>query len=126
MANKIKGSFTEDHQHINGSLVNTDVHISGKLSGETGTKDYNKLRNKPSINGEELVGDRTIIEDRTFVYEKNLPSSVWHVKHNLEKYPAVTVVDSAGTEVIGAIDYIDLNNVTLTFVGSFSGKAFFN
>lgn len=137
MSDKIVGNLTEEHQHINGSLVNTDEHISGslvnkdvnvfgKLVGDIGTRDYNRLYNKPSINGKTLIGDTTIVEDKTFVYEQNLPASVWNVKHDLEKYPAVTVVDSAGTEVIGAVDYIDLNNVVLTFVGAFSGKAFFN
>ena len=136
MSYKLIGDLTNEHQRIEGSLVSTDVQISGSLSPKTqtlsgeldgnGTRNYNHLFNKPSINGQTLIGDTTIIEDKTFVYEQNRPSSVWTVEHGLEKFPAVTVVDSAGTEVIGAIDYIDLNTVTLTFVGAFSGKAFFN
>ena len=70
MADRVTGNLTEQHQHINGSLVNTDVHISGSLDAN-GTRDYNRLWNKPSINGETLIGDRTIVEDKTFVYEQN-------------------------------------------------------
>lgn len=44
------------------------------------------------------------------------------VNHNLGKYPAVTVINSANDEVIGDIDYVDINTVTVTFIGSFSGK----
>lgn len=136
MSDKIIGNLTDEHQHIEGSLVNTDTHVEASLTpksrnlqagiNEKGTKNYNYLYNKPSINGTTLIGDMSIIEDKTFVYDQTVPSSEWHVKHDLDKYPAVTVVDSAGTEVIGAIDYIDLNNVILTFTGAFSGRAFFN
>ena len=36
------------------------------------------------------------------------------------------VVDSANTTVEGGIEYIDENNLTLTFTGAFSGKAYLN
>lgn len=45
---------------------------------------------------------------------------------NLGKRPAVTVVDSAGTVVIGEVDYLDDNTVRLTFCAAFSGTAYFN
>ena len=136
MEDRIVGDLANEHQKIEGSLVSTDVQISGSLSPKTrtlfgrldsnGTKDYNHLINKPSINGQTLIGDTTIIEDKTFVYDQTVPSSEWTIKHNLEKFPAVNIVDSAGTEVIGAIDYIDINTVVITFTGAFSGRAFFN
>lgn len=47
-------------------------------------------------------------------------------KINLGKRPAVTVVDSAGTVVIGEVDYLDDNTVRLTFCAAFSGTAYFN
>ena len=53
-------------------------------------------------------------------------AKVWTVAHNLGKRPAVTVVDSAGTVVIGEVDYLDDNNVRLTFCAAFSGTAYFN
>lgn len=43
------------------------------------------------------------------------------VAHNLGKYPAVTVFDSAGDQCEGTVDYTDLNNLTLSFSAPFSG-----
>jgi hypothetical protein len=64
--------------------------------------------------------------DANFVYNQVSPSAVWTVTHNLNKYPSVTVVDSADNTVYGEVEYNSLNQVTITFAGGFSGKAFFN
>lgn len=64
--------------------------------------------------------------DKNYVHVENTPSAVWSVSHNLGKKPAVVVVDSADEVVYGEITYLDDNNITLTFVGAFSGKAYFN
>lgn len=44
------------------------------------------------------------------------------VNHNLGKYPSVTVINSANDEVIGSVEYINLNTIEVTFIGSFSGR----
>lgn len=64
--------------------------------------------------------------DANFVYTQGSPSATWVVNHNLNKYCSVTVVDSADNIVVGEVLYNSLNQVTLTFAGAFSGKAFFN
>lgn len=65
--------------------------------------------------------------DKTYVHDQGSPSDTWEVQHNLNKNPSVTIVDSIGMVVHGDIEYVDKNNVTITFEsGSFSGKAFFN
>lgn len=64
--------------------------------------------------------------DANFVYTQGSPSATWVVNHNLNKYCSVTVVDSADNTVYGDVLYNSLNQVTLTFAGAFSGKAFFN
>jgi hypothetical protein len=64
--------------------------------------------------------------DANFVYTQTSPSAVWTINHNLNKYPSVTIVDSADNMVIGEVFYNSLNQVTLTFAGAFSGKAFIN
>lgn len=48
-------------------------------------------------------------------------TNVVTVPHNLGKYPAVTVIDSAGDECEGDVDHIDINNLTVTFSADFSG-----
>lgn len=65
--------------------------------------------------------------DKTFVYNQtDTASDTWIIEHNLDKYPSVTVVDSAGTVVEGDIKYDSLNRVTITFSGGFKGKATLN
>ena len=64
--------------------------------------------------------------DAHFTHTQSTPSTVWSVQHNLGKKASVTVVDSADSVVYGDIEYTDLNNLTITFNGAFSGKAYFN
>lgn len=44
------------------------------------------------------------------------------VNHNLAKYPAVSVLDSAGSEVIGEVEYISINSLRVLFSAPFSGS----
>ena len=62
----------------------------------------------------------------TTIFEQSVPSAVWNVYHGLKKFPAVTVVDSGGTIVVGDVQYIDEDRVTITFSSEFSGKAYMN
>ena len=78
------------------------------------------LRNQVEIVGLKGGGDKNYIHNQT------LPSDVWVVSHNLGKKPSVTVVDSADEVVFGEVQYNSDNQVTLTFAGAFSGKAYFN
>ena len=64
--------------------------------------------------------------DKTYVHNQGTASSTWVVNHNLEKFPSITVVDSANRVVIGDIIYNSENQLTVTFNGSFSGKAYAN
>lgn len=68
----------------------------------------------------------TSASDKNYIHTQNSSSQVWTVTHNLGKNASVTVVDSAGTVVIGQVDYNSVNQVTLTFKATFSGKAYFN
>lgn len=64
--------------------------------------------------------------DISYRYQQITPVSTWVVSHNLGKYPAVAVVDSAGTSVDGLVEYIDLNQLQITFSAPFAGDAFLN
>lgn len=64
--------------------------------------------------------------DKHYVHKQETSSDTWEVIHGLGKEPAVTVVDSAGTEVIGEVEYVNLNKCILRFQAPFSGKAIFN
>jgi hypothetical protein len=64
--------------------------------------------------------------DASYVHDQGVPATTWTVVHNLGKYPAVSVVDSADTVVYGGLVYLDLNTVELTFAFAFGGRAFCN
>ena len=65
--------------------------------------------------------------DANYVHTQGSPSATWNIQHNLGKKPSVVVVSSLDNIVHGDIQYVDNNNVTITFEsGAFSGKAYFN
>ena len=65
--------------------------------------------------------------DKTFNFTQAATASTWSITHNLGKNPSVTVTDSGGTSVLGGqINYVDTNNLTITFSSAFAGKAFLN
>lgn len=51
---------------------------------------------------------------------------IWQIEHNLNKYPSITVVDTANNVIYGEVNYNDFNNVTITFTSSVTGYAYFN
>jgi hypothetical protein len=69
---------------------------------------------------------RPVIQADTYIHTQNQASNTWSIQHNLNKYPSVTVVDSAGTVVIGGVQYIDENYIICTFSHPFSGTAYLN
>ena len=64
--------------------------------------------------------------DKHYTHIQGTSSDTWEITHNLGKFPSVTVVDSAGTVVVGECDYINLNKVIVKFNAGFSGKAYLN
>jgi hypothetical protein len=58
-----------------------------------------------------------------FNFTQLTPSATWTITHSLGRYPAITVVDSAGTVVEGEIDYVSDSQVIVTFSAAFSGQA---
>lgn len=62
--------------------------------------------------------------DLTYTFTQSTPAATWTINHNLGEYLNVSVVDSAGTQVYGQIDYQDANTIVVTFVAAFSGKAY--
>lgn len=120
-----------------GEGFNADFSDDGSMGACFGevqriaTQDYNDLYNKPKINGVELIGDKStedlhIEGDKFFSFTQMTPAAVWNITHTLNKYPAVTVVDSGGSRVVGDVTYIDSANVTVTFNSAFAGKAYLN
>lgn len=65
-------------------------------------------------------------EHLNYTHIQITPSSEWVIKHNLNKYPSISIVDSGGNIVIGDISYMDMNEARITFTTEFSGKAYLN
>ena len=93
-----------------------DVTITASLSA-TGTPDNTTF----------LRGDNTWVKaDKDFVFTQAVPSATWTIQHNMDKLPAVSAVNNNNMVVYGNVVYVDNNNLTITFSGGFSGKAYLN
>ena len=64
--------------------------------------------------------------DSHFEFTQGVPVTTWDITHNLDKFPSITVVDTANTTVMGSYEYVTKNRVILSFSSQFAGKAFLN
>ena len=79
----------------------------------------------PKSNGEWPTTPIYVIGNtRRHVHTQGAPSSTWTIAHTLGGRPSVTVVDSAGTVVIGEVSYNSDTEVTIYFTSPFSGFAY--
>jgi len=65
-------------------------------------------------------------EVATFIFEQVVPAATWVITHSLNRFPSVSVVDTADTSGFGAVEYNSANQLTVTFSGAFAGKAYLN
>ncbi len=61
-----------------------------------------------------------------FSYTQSPASATWTINHPLNKYPSVTVVDSADSVIIPTVEYDGPDTVILRFNGATAGKAYLN
>jgi hypothetical protein len=64
--------------------------------------------------------------DKHFTFNQATPANPWNVQHNLNKFPSVTVALPSGQVGQADVTYVDENNLTITFTGDESGKAYMN
>lgn len=64
------------------------------------------------------------LQNERYVHSQPSPSTTWTITHALGGKPSVTVVDSAGTVVIGEVTYNSDTQVTISFTSAFSGFAY--
>lgn len=87
------------------------------------------LTHKGSVgdpSGEVLTIAVSGLSSPSFTFDQASASNNWTITHNLNTFPSVTVVDSGGNVVIGAVTYNNANQITIAFSSSFSGKAYLN
>lgn len=73
-----------------------------------------------------FVGNVLNIPRENYVHDQQVASLTWVITHNMNKYPAVNIVDTANDEVVGDVKYNSLNQITISFTAAFSGKAYLN
>jgi hypothetical protein len=69
-------------------------------------------------------GPSGIIQSIAYAHTQNAVSSTWSITHNLEFYPNVALVDSAGSLIEGTVTYTSATIITVTFGVATSGKAY--
>lgn len=71
-----------------------------------------------------LQGPAAPIVKNSHVHSQTSESDTWVIVHDLNWYPNVTVIDSAGTTIEGDIEYVSENAVTLRFSQGLIGTAY--
>lgn len=134
------GKFPLDRTQLFSSYADAVAYAKGdgsdsrKLGGTSYVGQIIVVIENGQVLAYKIDADRTIsslnsdttASDKTYTHYQDEPSTTWYITHNLDKFPSVTVVDSANTTVIGATQYIDSNRLVIYFGGAFSGKAVLN
>ncbi|MDO4444701.1 MAG: siphovirus ReqiPepy6 Gp37-like family protein [Bacillota bacterium] len=104
----------EESQDESGYIVTPVLGIPEKQIGET----------EGSSGAVESGGGGS--GDITYIHTHLTAEKVWDIRHNLNKYPSVTVVDSAGNTVLGECEYLSKDQIRLQFSAAFAGLAYLN
>ena len=104
------------------------IALYGGSGSSGGTTNYNALLNKPSINGVDLVGNKTLV-DLKLLYEEEIttPSNSWSIQHNLNTEwhkLFINIIDSNNDIIYGDIDVANStkNLLVIKFDTPISGK----
>lgn len=111
-------------------VVNKDVAFTADLTVETAIKEHKRLSGRDEQD-QHPISAITGLEDAlkrldTYIHEQGESSDTWVIVHNLNKYPSITIVDSAGTVFEAEIRYDSENQCTVLMNGAFKGKAYLN
>lgn len=116
--------------------VEFDMNVPNVLDAANKAQEvYNRLNSMQLIKEATIVdgnivltgqNDNDVVLELHYTHNQMSPSKVWTITHNLKKKPSVTVIDSAGTVVYGAVQYDSLDTITVYFAGAFSGTALLN
>jgi len=60
---------------------------------------------------------------RHATHTQGVADTTWTIVHGFGYKPNVNITDSAGNQVIGEVDYPDVNTAVITFSGAMSGTA---
>ena len=106
-------------------MSSIEINTGGSVSINTPDISVNPITVKQELINV-TVGGITAASDAHYVHNQEIVSKIWTVEHNLNKYPAVSVVDSGDNVLYTEIEYIDKNTLEVRFEASTSGKAYMN
>lgn len=126
---EIKVKLSQTSQTIGG--VSIDTHTQGmgvniSTGGMAEVVHNETLKGKGTTSQPLGLSDGVLSKIDTYIHEQGIASDVWEIEHNLDKFPSVSIVDSANNIVMGYVNYIDNNKLTINFNGAFTGKAYLN
>jgi len=64
--------------------------------------------------------------DKHYTHTQSTATDQWVITHNLNKHPAVAIVDDGGNILITEVRYDSANQLTVLFNSAESGKAYLN
>jgi len=127
------------HQHIENDITDLDkytqLETDNLLNGKSDTTHTHSEEDITDLDKYTQAEIQGIVEDigraitpqlMTYTHTQSVASDEWIITHNLEKYPSVTIVDSAGSEVETDIEYVNSNTIKSISNGAFGGKAYLN
>lgn len=127
---------------ITGTLTIQKTIVSGTLTTDGVTANGTVSTNTPKINGQVSPGifavDNPALEERVTDLENNqvndknyeeifsTPQTTFIVNHNLDKYPAVSFIDSANEQWQLIVSHNNKNTLTMIAETPISGTVFCN
>lgn len=115
----------------NFTLNNESFDAQFDVSEVTNFDTLFQIDTQMSVSGEGVINVTStdgvfVVTSQTYIHEQGIASDTWEINHNLNKYPSVSLVDSAGVQFQGRVEYIDKNSCIVTMNGATKGKAYLN
>lgn len=111
---------------IQSALESAETNAAAAQSSAAAAAQYDsEMRGRMEAAVEQLE-DYVATHAKTFTFDMPTEQTDWTINHNLDKYPSVTVVDTAGTVVEVEVKYINSNTVVLHADVPFAGTAYLN
>lgn len=105
-----------------GVVESASCVVTGGEQGPAGAPGSQGIQGPQGLQGERgLPGPAG---GATYQHNQLIPNEVWVIVHNLGRYCALSVLDSAGSLVIGDVVYNSADQITVTFSSAFGGTAY--
>ena len=124
-----------ENSSIKANIIQNNNSIKSNVTGIPSATTERKGLIRIATDEEAIEGilENTAITPHTlnlvtnYVHEQAIASDIWVIEHNLNKHPSITVVDTVGkAQFPDEVIYDSENQITVTFIGAFAGKAYLN